>query len=243
MIKRLIMLFACCATLNAAEPASNQVYQTPSFMEGYQTFRNQHFKDLEKEFIRLVREGQTPQALFIGCSDSRMVPDLILGTKPGDLFVVRTAGNFVPTYDPSSGDGVGATILYAIKVLNIKHIVVCGHSHCGAIQGLFDTNLGGDQWKLLRNWLKWGEPAKETTLQMVKKDAPRAELYQTAEHVSIIYQLKNLMTYPFVQEEVKNHTIDLHGWYYDIESGKVSYYDPELKKFEPLDSLLQEATR
>ena len=139
-------IFFCFLWMASLYSVEDMKTQTPSgsFDQIVQWAKNhQHFKQLyyklhEEEFARLVKEGQNPKAVYIGCSDSRVLPDLLLGTKPGDLFVIRNAGNFVPTYDKSiPWDGVAATIEYAIEVLGIREIIVCGHSHCGAIQGLY----------------------------------------------------------------------------------------------------------
>ncbi len=226
-------LFAILCVLTSYIYAQDNVAQsslgiTLNYAKGHQEFKDLYFKQHEKEFIRLVNEGQNPNALFIGCSDSRIVPDLILGTKPGDLFVIRTAGNFVPTYEEDEDNGVSATIQYAIEVLKIKHIIVCGHSHCGAIQGLYkDLN----NLNILKRWLKWGESAKKIALLTSKSDILKEELYAITEQLSVIYQLDHLMSYPFIKSAVKKGDLQLHGWYYEIESGTITYYDPDLYQF------------
>lgn len=201
---------------------------------GHKEFKELYFKQHEADFVRLVKEGQSPKILFIGCSDSRVVPDLILSTRPGDLFVIRTAGNFVTPYRFQTVDGVAATIQYAIEVLNIPHIVVCGHSHCGAIKGLFQelpSNLD-----ILQQWLKLGEQAKRMTLMTAKPSTPKEELYATAEEISVIFQLEHLMTYPFVRKKIDEGKLELHGWYFKIETGEVLYYNTEQYRFLPLNA-------
>ncbi|MCE2982080.1 MAG: carbonic anhydrase [Parachlamydia sp.] len=216
----------------SADVNEDQVNALVKLADGHRAFMDLHFKHNEEEFIRLVREGQNPQALFIGCSDSRVMPDLILGTKPGDLFVIRTAGNFVPPYQLTNCDGVSASLQFAVEVLNVKNIIVCGHSHCGAVQGLFAENPTG--LKLLDCWLKFGEQAKQMTLKVTKPDISRELLYSTAEQISVIYQIENLMSYPFVTKRVNEGTLHLHAWYNKVESGEIFYYDPGVHQFKNL---------
>lgn len=204
--------------------------RTLIYAKGHQEFRDLYFKQHEAEFVRLVEEGQSPKTLFIGCSDSRIVPDLILNTRPGDLFVIRTAGNFIPPSDFKAPDGVGATVQYAVEVLNIPHIVVCGHSHCGAIAGLFKS-LDPDKLGILQRWLTFGEEAKKTTLLTAKPSTSQEELNSTAEKISVIYQLEHLMSYPFIKKRVDEGKLDLHGWYYKIETGELWYYQTEQYRF------------
>lgn len=229
----------------ASLPPSQEVVEERNLLDhalnlarGHQDFKTLHFKQHEKEFVRLVQEGQSPKTLFIGCSDSRILPDLILGTRPGDLFVIRTAGNFVPPYNEKNCDGVSASIQYALEVLNVKHIIVCGHSHCGAIQGLFKeidpTSLG-----IIKCWLQFGEEAKKMTLEVAKPDLPKEELYSLAEQLSVIYQLEHLMTFPFVKKRLETGQLELHGWYYKIETGEIFYYDPEIYRFKSLSDFLK----
>lgn len=207
--------------------------RTLNYAKGHEYFKSVVFQQHEKEFVRLVKDGQSPQTLFIGCSDSRILPDLILSTGPGDLFVLRTAGNFVPAYNPEADDGVSATIQYAVEVLKIRDIIVCGHSHCGAIKGLFDKMDPGEL-TILRRWLQWGEQAKQITLSAAKEGISQAELYRVTEQVSVIMQLNHLMSYPAVKKLVAENKVDLHGWYYCIETGDIYYYDPTEIRFFPL---------
>jgi carbonic anhydrase len=214
-------------------PDQNQINTTLNYARGHQVFRDLYFKQHEQEFVRLVQEGQYPHTLFIGCSDSRVLPDLIIAARPGDLFVVRTAGNFVPFYDRNNDDGVSATIQYAIEVLGIKDIIVCGHSHCGAIRGLFEE-LNPDTLGILKRWLRYGEDAKRMTLLTIKPTTSKEEKLETAEKLSVIYQLEHLMSFPFIRQRVQQETLTLHGWYYKIETGEIEYYDPQLYAFKPL---------
>lgn len=233
------IFYALMACLMPIAFIEGTVDETLRLAKGHQEFRDLYFKVNEPEFVRLIEEGQSPEFLFIGCSDSRIVPDLILNTRPGDLFVIRTAGNFVPPYAASSwGDGVSATIQYAVEHLNIKHIIICGHSHCGAIQGLFQP-LDNNKFGIVKKWLRFGEDAKRMTLLTAKMNTPMDEIYDVAEHLNIIYQLEHLMTFPFIKQRIDNGSLMLHGWYYRIESGEVEFYDPQSYQFKPLRTLIE----
>lgn len=239
-----VFSFYCIAGLHAQQPSSPSAAPSPkdsqpalldetlNLARGHQDFKDLYFKQHEQEFVRLVKEGQSPQILFIGCSDSRVVPDLILNTRPGQLFVIRTAGNFVTPYNFQSVDGVAATLQYAIEVLNIPHIIVCGHSHCGAIEGLFKELP--EQLGILQRWLKLGEGAKKMTLLSAKPSTPKEELFATAEEMNVIFQLEHLMSFPFVKKRIAEGKLELHGWYFKIETGQLWYYNTEQYKFIPL---------
>ncbi len=202
------------------------------FAQRHQEFKDLYFRQNEENFATLVRKGQSPKILFIGCSDSRVTPDLILNARPGELFVIRTAGNFVPSYSPGMTDGVAASIQFAVEKLNVRHIVICGHSHCGAIEGLFQP-LNPDQFGLVAKWLRWGEEAKQIVLKLANASTPKEKLYTLTEEISVIYQLEHLMTYPFIKESVQQGKIELHGWYFHIESGSLYYYDFKDYRFKP----------
>ncbi len=228
------MLAGVCLLSSLCADEAQEMTRFLTYAKGHQEFKDLYFKQNEKEFVRLIKEGQAPKALFIGCSDSRVVPDLILGSNPGDLFVIRTAGNFVPTYDTEiSWDGVAASIEYAVEVLGVKDVIVCGHSHCGAVKGLFQ-NLDGPQFFLLKKWLRFGQEAKQTALQFHDKEGKEAECCVVAEQVSVLYQLKHLMTYPFIKKKVQDGAVQLHAWYYTIEKGTITYYNEQENAFVPL---------
>lgn len=229
MIKRfgvVVLLWSLWMDLSAAD--------TAPYAEGHRQFLEVHFKNYEKEFIRLVNEGQSPKTLFIGCSDSRVIPELITHTRPGDLFVVRNAGNFVPTYDTQiAWDGIAATIQFAVEVIGVQEIIVCGHSDCGAIKGLFGQP--NPQFAILNKWLKWGQDAKT----WVEKNLPpkEEEKYGLTGRVSVLYQIEHLLTYPFIAELIKNNKIHLHAWYFSIDSGQIEYFDSETQQFQNLSEL------
>lgn len=209
-------------------------------VRGNQDFKNLFFKEHEQEFLRLVKEGQAPKTCFISCSDSRVIPELIAQAMPGDFFVIRTAGNFVPTFNPDiQWDGVAATIEYAVEVLGVKEIIVCGHSHCGAIQGLFSSDIEKNpKYRILSRWLQFGQDAKRITNRVLDAETKDKVRYRVAELISVLSQLDHLLSYPFIKEKVDAKQIYLHGWHFTIETGEISYFDPETYRFLPISSLI-----
>ncbi|PPK62094.1 carbonic anhydrase [Malaciobacter marinus] len=208
-------------------------------IQGNLTFKNSMFKDYKDDFNTLVEKGQSPEVLFIGCSDSRVVPDLIMDSKPGDMFILRNVGNFVPPFEADFDfHGSSAAIEFAVSVLNVKHIIVCGHSHCGACKALYseieDDNIGLVH---VKKWLELGKKARNYVLNNYL-DLSAEEIYTKTEKSSVVYQLRNLLTYPEIKRKVEEKTLEIHGWYYKIEDGSIMYYDTKDEKFKQLkDSL------
>lgn len=210
---------------------------------GNELFQKSYFKAHEKEFLELAKRGQTPKALYIGCSDSRVVPDLMTSSAPGDLFVVRNIGNFVAPYKPDEDfHSTASAIEYAVSVLNVKNIIVCGHTHCGAIEAIHTKSCASDPELVhTKTWLTLGESAKSQAILALGLNADKEVLYRLTEKLSVISQLENLLTYPSVSKRVDSGEIAIHGWVYDIQSGEIEYFDPEISQFFPLSSLKVEA--
>jgi len=204
--------------------------------KGHEAFHAINFKQNEERFKALAQEGQNPKALFIGCSDSRVMPAMITGSKPGDLFIIRNIGNFVAPYQPDANfHATAAAIEYAISVLELTDIIVCGHSHCGAIASLYKKIEPTEENIHTLKWLELGAAPKKIALMSVPREEKEALLRYT-EKVSVLFQLENLLTYPAVKKRVDRGTLFLHGWHYDIESGHIEYYDDEKNEFLPLVS-------
>lgn len=204
-------------------------------IKGNKKFREVSFPEYKEDLKTLVEHGQNPEILFIGCSDSRVVPNLILDAQPGDMFILRNVGNFVP---PFRGDadfhGSSAVIEYAVSILSVKDIIICGHSHCGACRSLYKEIPDSDAFIHVKSWLELGKSAKEEALLTVPDPSNRELLYQTTEKISILHQIENIMTFPEVARKVKEGTLTVHGWYYHIENGAIEYYDGEVGDFKPL---------
>ncbi len=187
-------------------------------LERLRRFQTDAFPRYRSHFRLLVDDGQHPTTLFIGCSDSRLVPYLLTGTGPGDLFLVRNVGAFVPPYDGSTGfHGTAAAIEYAVLNLEVTRIVVCGHSHCGGIRALYD-----EVHPKASNLAQWLSLGREAVLPVAE---PGPEVLRRTEQRAVVLQLERLMDYPMVRERVEAGKLSLHGWHYVIEDGDVHVYD------------------
>jgi len=196
-------------------------------IEGHKKFLAEVFPARKSRF-HLLAEGQTPEWLFITCADSRVLPDLILGTAPGDLFISRSIGNVVPK--PSQDvDGVTATIEYAVEVLKVRHAIVCGHSDCGALKAALDRKSLENLPKA-RRWLEHVEAAFAYRQPLNPADGESAELAALIRG-NVVAQLKNLQAQIPVQHAVEEGRLTVHGWYYDILTGRIEEYDEGLKRF------------
>ena len=208
-----------------------------NLIEGNKNFRKYNFPRIESELQELVKHGQKPEVMFIGCSDSRVTPDLMLNTRPGDMFILRNVGNFVPPFKHDEDfHGSAAAIEYAIAVLKVRHIIICGHSHCGACKSLYEEIPENDSFIHVKTWLNLGKQAKERTLKN-KKFTTEEEMYRATERNSIRHQLDNLLTYPDVVKLLETGELKIHGWYYDIETGSIDFYDKENDNFKPLNEM------
>jgi carbonic anhydrase len=205
-------------------------------LEGYARFRQTAFPE-RKDHFHLLSEGQAPEFLFITCADSRIVPDLIFQTEPGDLFICRNAGNVVPPHGDIPG-GVSATVEYAVEVLKVKHVIVCGHSDCGAVKAAIKrSTLTG--LPTTQKWLQYVEDGWQAYGGEMLEGEPSLE---KCIHANVIAQLENLKTHPEVIRGLERGTLQVHGWYYDILAGTVEAFDPDSKSFKPIDSLVMSAT-
>jgi carbonic anhydrase len=186
-------------------------------LERLRKFRTEYFPAHRQEFTSLIQNGQTPKTLFLGCSDSRIVPYLLTGTGPGDLFILRNVGAIVPPYDGSYGiHGTAAGIEFAVLQLKVDRIVVCGHSHCGAVKSAYEGVP--DNAINLKAWLSLIDEALLPVCQT-------SEALRRVEQRSIVLQLERLMDYPMVRAAVEQKNLTLHGWYYVIEDGEVHVFD------------------
>lgn len=188
-------------------------------------FHDDTFPGVQEQFESLVKDGQHPTILFIGCSDSRLVPYMLTGTGPGELFLVRNVGAFVPPYDGSAGyHGTSAAIEFAVLNLKVSRIIVCGHSHCGGIRGLYEEV--DPQAINLKAWLELGREA-------VLPVQVTPEALRRTEQRAVVLQLERLMGYPMVRKQVEAKEVTLHGWHYVIEDGEIHVFDVKQGQFVP----------
>lgn len=199
-------------------------------VRGIHEFQATHFNEHQELFAKLSK-GQEPETLMITCSDSRIVPDLLTQTLPGELFVIRNAGNIVPPYGAANG-GEGATIEFAVAALKVSHIVVMGHSHCGAMKGLLHPE-GLTQLPLVAGWLKHAEATRRVVAECYE-DVSDEDLLNATIKENVLMQLENIRTYPAVAARLAKGNLTLHAWVYHIESGQILAYDPEISRFAPI---------
>jgi len=189
---------------------------------GLHTFRHQIFQQKRQLFAKLS-QGQSPQVAFISCSDSRVVPGLLTQTEPGELFIIRNAGNFVPPSNTPAG-GEAASLEYAVQVLKVRELIICGHSSCGAVNHLIGPDFGKSQLPLVDAWVEHGRKTRD----IMEKSYPAltgSHRLNVAIQENVLVQLEHLRTYPFVEEAIQRGELEIHGWVYKIETGEVFSYD------------------
>lgn len=199
-------------------------------IEGHKQFLAEVFPERRDQY-QLLAERQAPRWLVITCSDSRVVPDLVLGTGPGDLFITRNAGNVVPITSHDV-DGVTATIEYAVEVLRVRHAILCGHSDCGALRAALDPESTQGLPRAHR-WLRHVEAAFAHRQPLNPEDGEHAELAALIRG-NVVAQLWNLKAQPSVRRATEEGRLSVHGWYYDILTGRIEVYDEGEQRFRPL---------
>jgi carbonic anhydrase len=199
---------------------------TSKLIDGYKRFREDYTADHEV-FDRLAEEGQHPKVLWIGCSDSRVVPELITGADPGELFDVRNIANVVPPA-ASAACATGAAVEYAVIHLGVSHVVVCGHTECGGIAALAAEPEPEIQPHIV-SWLEFARPARDKVLA---SNVSENDLYLETIKTNVLLQLDNLRTYPCVAEREAAGTLRLNGWLYNLHTGRVRAYRPATASWE-----------
>lgn len=191
-----------------------------------------------KDLFHKLAEGQSPEALFITCSDSRIDPNLLTQTAPGELFICRNAGNIVPPHTNHTG-AMTASIEFAVGALHVPHIIVCGHSGCGAMQGAMDTESLGD-FPHVKVWLNFARAAR-LIAEAKCAAAPELDALTVITQENILLQIAHLKTHPYVAARLATGHVQIHGWYYDIASGQVLAHDEASGKFIPVGARMAES--
>jgi carbonic anhydrase len=193
-------------------------------VQGIHQFQNDIFNH-RRQFFEQLAQGQKPLALFITCSDSRINPNLLTQTEPGELFILRNAGNIIPPYG-APGGGEAATIEYAISVLGVSDVIVCGHSHCGAMAGLLKPE-SVESLPAVKSWLAYADATKRIVDENYEHiTSPAARLTLTIEE-NVLVQIENLKTHPSVCAALARKALKIHAWVHQLETGKVFSFDPE----------------
>ena len=200
-----------------------------ALIDGFLKFQSEAFPQRSDLFKHLATT-QHPGTLFITCSDSRVVPELLTQQEPGELFVIRNAGNIVPSYSPHPG-GVSATVEYAVAVLGVTDIVICGHSDCGAMTAIATCKCM-DHLPAVSGWLQHAESAK--VINESRVHANDAAKVSSMVRENVIAQLANIQTHPSVRLAQEKGVLNLHGWVYDIESGSIDALDDDNRSFKAL---------
>lgn len=201
-------------------------------VEGFDRFRTTRFP-AQQEMFSALAAGQSPLALFITCSDSRIDPNLLTQTEPGELFVLRNAGNIVPPYG-ANGGGEAATIEYACRVLEIPQIVICGHSHCGAMHALINST-GSTDLPATQAWLGFASETRRAVSEKHPQELTAEERLTAAVEENVLVQLDHLRSHPAVADAETAGKLKLAGWVYRFETGEVSMYDAASKKYVAID--------
>jgi carbonic anhydrase len=204
----------------------------------YDQFRKEIFPQRKAAFAKLGRQ-QHPQVLFVTCSDSRVAPDVIFQSEPGDLFVCRNVGNIIPPHGVMVG-GVSAAIEYAVQALQVKAIVICGHSDCGGMKALLHPEQVA-KLPAVSAWLRHADVAKQVATEHYSH-LSEAELLDTLIEENVVAQIANLETHPAVASRLRRGDLELYGWVYKIHSGEVWALDASQARFVALDSNLPSAT-
>ena len=201
--------------------------------DGVKEFNSGEFIEHQKLFEKIGR-SQEPHTLFIGCSDSRVVPNLITKTLPGELFVIRNIANIVPMYRESEEYlSTTSAIEYAVKILNVSNIIVCGHSNCGGCNALYMDNISGSEIPHTMKWLELAKNVKEKVTRL--KIADPAQREWVTEQLNIVEQMNHLLTFPYILEKFTKGKLNILGWYYIIQTGEVFNYQKEERKFVKIE--------
>lgn len=202
------------------------------FAQGYRAFRQNYYENNRGLFEQL-RDGQNPKVMLVGCCDSRVEPSIILDAQPGDLFIARNIANLIPPYEPDMHHhGTSAALEFAVKSLGVSHIVVMGHAECGGIRAALMGEVEGES-QFIGTWVSMIGQARDAVLREAS-DRPVAEQQRLLEQRSIVQSLRNLDSFPFVVDRVREGTLFIHGWWFDIHSGDLLAYDAEADAFGPL---------
>jgi len=205
-------------------------------IQGYKAFRKEHFGPGKNLFHHLVRDGQSPEVLVIGCSDSRADPAIITNSAPGDIFVVRNVSAIVPPYTRDTGHhGTCSAIEFAVRALKVKQIVVMGHSLCGGVQALADRDLVAEQFEFLPTWVDIAKSALSATKKETE-NLPPEERARALEKAVVMVSYKNLHSFPWIMERVNKGELSIHAWYFDMARGKLMEYNPNTNRFEDLET-------
>lgn len=199
-------------------------------MDGIVKFRREDF-EAHEELFKGLKASQKPHTLFISCSDSRVDPNLITGTLPGELFIIRNIANIVPPYrETAEYAATTSAIEYAVLYLGVENIIICGHSNCGGCAACLSPSENLAKLPHTRKWLELIRPVRDRVLKEYREAEPEAQEWMMEQN-NVVEQLKHLMTYPYICQKVDSGQLELGGWHYIIETGEIFVYDRETGEF------------
>lgn len=207
---------------------------TDKLIAGYQRFREGYYEQHKNQLLRLAEQGQFPKIAIVSCSDSRVDPTIILDCAPGDLFVIRNVANLVPPLEScDSFHGTSAALEFAVNELQVESIIILGHTQCGGIKALMDTDPTTLPQTFISKWMKQLENVRKEILEnehCTKKD----QHYHSCELKGIAHSLSNLMTFPCIQKRVAAGSLKLHGWCYDLNSAELFAMQQDSGEFKKI---------
>jgi carbonic anhydrase len=199
---------------------------------GIRRFRREIYPANEAMYVRAAREPQRPHALIVTCADSRIDPELITQSQPGDVFVTRNIGNLVPAYGEMLG-GVSAVIEYAVSALKVQHVVICGHSDCGAMKGLLDPE-GLEAMPTVKSWLRNAQAALSVARSLAEPEEKHGDLMRRLTEENVLLQMQHVRTHPSVAGAMAREELTISGWVYDIGKGQVRISEDGGRVFVPV---------
>lgn len=215
--------------------------EVKALLDGYRRFYHKHFRGADATLPALAAKGQTPKTLIIACSDSRVDPAIITDAEPGEIFVIRNVANLVPPFQPeaTSYHGTSAALEFGVQHLQVKHIVVLGHSGCAGIDALLHCTPEQADFSFIRPWVNIASKARDYT-ENVLGSVDHKDACPTCEQQAVLVSLQNLQTFPWVQEKLDAGTLKLHGWYFHLASGQLKTWHHQENRFCAVDVTSEE---
>lgn len=200
-------------------------------IEGFHRWRDGYYVQ-NRSLFESLQKGQTPKVLLIGCCDSRVDPGQLFGTQPGEMFVLRNVANLIPPYAPDQGHhGTSAAVEFAVRGLEVEHIIVLGHARCGGVRALIEGSAA-DGFDFIKGWMSIARSARDRALALtLSSGQPMEAAQRMCEQETVAISLANLMTFPWIRERVEAGRVQLHGWFFDLDNGELSRLDPVTNTF------------
>ncbi len=208
-------------------------------ISGFRVFKATLYQQRKEIITHVMQLGTQPSTMFITCADLKIAPDIIFSSNPGDSFVFRNLGGFIPPYDEKSNGATLAAIDYAVCTLKVENIIVLGHAACDIVKAVMapeatsQTKEGGVELRAMRGWLDIVNEARDSVKKALSKKTHK-EQEHACEHESILVSMRNLIAYPFVKTRINDGRLKIYGWYFDIEEGTLYGFDPKTRFFDPI---------